>query len=82
MFTLPELPYAYDALEPYIDKETMMIHHDKHHDTYVKNLNDLLVGHEDLLNMDVNDLLKNFDKVPEDIRQKVKNNESYFGSIL
>jgi len=74
MFILPDLPYDYSALEPFIDTETMHIHHDKHHAAYVKNLNDLLVGHEDLLNMDVNDLLKNFDKVPEEISQKVKNN--------
>ena len=74
MFVLPSLPYDYVALEPFIDEETMHIHHDKHHAAYVKNLNDLLVGHDDLLNMDVNELLKNFDKVPEDISQKVKNN--------
>lgn len=74
MFILPELPYDYSALEPYIDTETMRIHHDKHHATYVKNLNDLLAGQDDLLNMDINDLLKNFDKVPEEVRQKVINN--------
>jgi Fe-Mn family superoxide dismutase len=74
MFTLPDLPYSYNALEPFIDKETMHIHHDKHHAAYVKNLNDLLAGHDDLLNMDVNELLKNLGKVPEEIRQKVKNN--------
>jgi len=74
MFVLPDLPYDYSALEPFIDTETMHIHHDKHHAAYVKNLNDLLVGHDDLLNMDINELLKKFDKVPEDIRQKVKNN--------
>ncbi len=73
-FTLPDLPYAYDSLEPFIDEETMHIHHDKHHATYVKNLNDTLVGHEDLLKMDVNEILKNLDKVPDDIHQKVKNN--------
>ncbi|QQG41231.1 MAG: superoxide dismutase [Candidatus Woesebacteria bacterium] len=74
MFTLPDLPYAYSSLEPFIDEETMHVHHDKHHASYVKNLNDLLTGHEDLLNMDVNDLLVDLRKVPEDIRQKVKNN--------
>ena len=73
-FTLPELPYDSSALEPFIDTETMHIHHDKHHAAYVKNLNDLLAGHDDLLNMDIEVLLKNFDKVPEEIRQKVKNN--------
>ena len=50
MFNLPDLPYDYSALEPHIDTETMHIHHDKHHATYVKNLNDVLGGHEDLLN--------------------------------
>ncbi len=74
MFILPDLPYKYDALEPFIDEETMHIHHDKHHAAYVKNLNDALAGHDDLLNMEISDLLKNFDKVPDDIRQKVKNN--------
>lgn len=74
MFILPELLYDYEALEPFIDSETMHIHHDKHHAAYIKNLNDALMGHEDLLNMDINDLIKNLHKVPEMIRQKVKNN--------
>ncbi len=74
MFTLPELPYAPNALEPFIDEQTMQIHHDKHHATYVKNLNDALAGHDDLLNMDITDLIKNLDQVPEDIRKKVQNN--------
>lgn len=74
MFTLPDLPYGYDTLEPFIDTETMQIHHDKHHASYVKNLNEVLVGHEDLLGMDVNDLLKSLDKVPGEIRTKVRNN--------
>lgn len=74
MFVLPGLPYEYNALEPFIDEETMHIHHDKHHAAYVKNLNDALAGQEDLLNMDVGELLKDLNKVPEDIRQKVKNN--------
>ena len=74
MFILPDLPYGYNALEPFIDEETMHIHHDKHHAAYIKNLNDALVGHDDLLNMDVDDLLKNLDKAPEEVRQKVKNN--------
>ena len=79
MFTLPELPYDYKALEPFIDEETMHVHHDKHHAAYVKNLNDALAGHDELLNMDINELLKNFDgvlsdEVPEEIRLKVKNN--------
>ena len=74
MFVLPEIPYSYNALEPFIDEETMHIHHDKHHAAYVKNLNDALNGHDDLLSMDINELLKNFDKVPADISQKVVNN--------
>jgi Fe-Mn family superoxide dismutase len=74
MFTLPELPYDYSALEPHIDTETMRIHHDKHHATYVKNLNDALTGHEDLLGMDVTDLIRDLNKIPEEIRTKVKNN--------
>lgn len=73
MFTLPDLPYAFDALEPFIDKETMQIHHDKHHAAYVKNLNDLLAG-SDLINLSIDHLIIQLDKVPEDIRQKVTNN--------
>jgi Fe-Mn family superoxide dismutase len=74
MFTLPDLSYDYKALEPYIDEETMHIHHDKHHASYVKNLNDALVGHETWLNMFVDDLLMDLAKLPDEIRTKVKNN--------
>lgn len=74
MFTLPDLPYGYDALEPFIDSETVRIHHDKHHAAYVKNLNDALAGHDDLLSTDVNGLISDLDKVPPDIRTKVRNN--------
>ncbi len=74
MFTLPELPYSYSSLEPHIDTETMQIHHDKHHATYVKNLNDALEGHTDLLNMDIEVLLSDLNKIPDEIRTKVKNN--------
>ncbi len=74
MFTLPDLPYAFDGLEPYIDKETMQIHHDKHHGTYIKNLNDALTGNEKLLSMDVSDLIKNLSIVPKPVRLKVRNN--------
>ncbi len=74
MFTLPNLPYAYDALEPYLDSETMHLHHDKHHAAYIKNLNDALTGHDELLNMDINDLLKNLDTIPEEVKTKVRNN--------
>lgn len=88
MFTLPDLTFAYDALEPYIDKATMELHHDKHHAAYVKNLNEALSGHEDLLNMEIDELLKNIDKVPAEIRTKVRNNggghsnHTIFWSIL
>lgn len=74
MFKLPDLPYDYNALEPYIDEETMRIHHGKHHAAYVNNLNDALKGQDELLSMDLNDLLTNLDKVPEAVRTKVRNN--------
>lgn len=74
MFTLPELPYSYDALEPAIDQETMKIHHDKHHAAYVNNLNDAIKGNEQLSQMSIEEILKNLDQVPEDIRMKVRNN--------
>src|SRR5947208_6807039 len=73
-FTLPKLPYAYDALEPTIDAETMKLHHDFHHKAYVDNLNKALAGHDDLLSMPVEEVLRNIDKVPEDKRQAVINN--------
>lgn len=84
MFTVPDLPYSYDALEPFIDEETMRVHHDGHHAAYVKNLNDALIGHEEFLNMDVEELLKSLDQVPEEISLKVKNNAGghYHHSIL
>ncbi len=72
-FTLPKLPYEYDALEPHIDAETMKIHHDRHHKAYVDGLNKALEGQTDLLKMNVNDLLRNLDKVPEKSRQAVVN---------
>jgi len=71
---LPKLPYAYDALDSYIDKETMTIHHDKHHQAYVDKLNAALEGHEDLQSQSIVDLIKNLDTVPEDIKQAVRNN--------
>jgi superoxide dismutase, Fe-Mn family len=73
-FTLPPLPYAYDALEPSIDKETMQIHHDKHHAAYVKNLNAALKDHPDFLKMDIVEVLQNVAKLPKDIQQAVINN--------
>lgn len=74
MFTLPDLPYSYNALEPYIDEKTMQIHHDKHHAAYIKNLNDALFGNDALLALSIEDLLKNLSQVPEAIRTKVRNN--------
>lgn len=74
MYTLADLPYAYNALEPFIDERTMQIHHDKHHAAYVKNLNDALSGKEDLLSLDPVALIRDLSKVPEDIRMKVRNN--------
>lgn len=73
-FTLPELPYAYDALEPTIDKETMNIHHTKHHNTYVTNLNAALEGHADLQDKSLNELISDLDALPEEIRTAVRNN--------
>jgi superoxide dismutase, Fe-Mn family len=73
-YKLPELPYAYDALEPHIDKETMNIHHTKHHNAYVTNLNNALEGNEELLNKSIEDLIANLDAVPEEKRTAVRNN--------
>ncbi len=72
--TLPALPYAHDALEPYIDAQTMEIHHGKHHQGYVTNLNAALEGLGDIENLDIADLLQNLDRVPEGKRQAVINN--------
>ena len=74
MFTISDLPYAYNALEPFIDVRTMQIHHDKHHATYVKNLNDVLAGQEALLSLPVEQLIADLGNVPEAIRTKVRNN--------
>jgi Fe-Mn family superoxide dismutase len=73
-YTLPKLPYAYDALEPYIDEQTMKIHHDKHHQAYINNANALLKSEPKLLAMPVDELLANIKLVPEKIRQGVINN--------
>ena len=73
-FTVPPLPYAFDALEPYIDAKTMEIHHDKHHGAYVTNVNKALEGHADLQAKSIDDLLKGLDSVPENIRNAVRNN--------
>ena len=73
-FTLPPLPYAPDSLEPSIDKTTMEIHHGRHHKAYVDNLNKALEGHADLQNKNITDLLREINKVPENIRTAVRNN--------
>jgi superoxide dismutase, Fe-Mn family len=73
-FELPQLPYAYDALEPHIDKETMNIHHTKHHNAYVTNLNNALEGNEQLLSKSVEEVVANLDAVPEAVRTAVRNN--------
>jgi Fe-Mn family superoxide dismutase len=72
--TLPKLGYATDALEPFIDAKTMEIHHDKHHQAYVDNLNKALAGHPDLAAKPLDQLLKNLADVPEPIRNAVRNN--------
>lgn len=72
--TLPELGYAFDALEPYIDAKTMEIHHGKHHQAYINNLNKALADHADLQAMPLEKLLADLDSVPEAIRTTVRNN--------
>ncbi len=71
---LAPLPYDYAALEPHIDKETMQIHHDKHHAAYVNNLNAALEKYPELQNKSAEDLIRDLDSVPEDIRMAVRNN--------
>jgi Fe-Mn family superoxide dismutase len=73
-FSLPPLPYAADALEPSIDKMTMEIHHGRHHKTYVDNLNKALEGHADLQNKPIEQILRDLNKLPENIRTAVRNN--------
>ncbi|AVP37152.1 superoxide dismutase [Staphylococcus felis] len=86
-FELPKLPYAYDALEPHIDKETMEIHHSKHHNTYVTKLNATVEG-SDLENKSLEDLIANVDSLPEDKKTAVRNNggghlnHSFFWALL
>jgi Fe-Mn family superoxide dismutase len=72
--TLPPLPYAFDALEPHIDAKTMEIHHGKHHNAYVTNLNAALEKYPELQSKSIEDLLRDISKVPEDIRTAVRNN--------
>ncbi len=71
---LPPLPYAYDALEPHIDEQTMRIHHDRHHQTYITNLNAALEGHSSLDGKSAEELVSDLDSVPEGIRTAVRNN--------
>lgn len=80
---LPKLSYSYDALEPYIDARTMEIHHTKHHQGYITKYLAALEGHKELLELDVEDVLRNLDRVPEAKRQAVKNNGGgYFNHRL
>jgi superoxide dismutase, Fe-Mn family len=71
---LPPLPYAYNALEPHIDARTMELHHDKHHASYVNNLNEALENNSTLQNQSVESLIRNLNQVPEEIRTTVRNN--------
>jgi len=73
-YTLPPLPYPYDALEPHIDVQTLQVHHGKHHQTYVNNLNAAVEKHPELFSKSVEDLLRDLASVPEDIRTAVRNN--------
>ncbi len=73
-FEVPALPYAYDALEPHIDEATMHLHHDKHHLAYVTNLNAALDKHPEMAGKSPEELIKNLDAVPEDIKAAVRNN--------
>jgi Fe-Mn family superoxide dismutase len=73
-YTLPPLPYAFDALEPYIDAKTMEIHHDKHHQAYVTNLNKALESAPELAKLSPEELISQLSKVPENIRTAVRNN--------
>lgn len=87
-YTLPDLPYGYDALEPSIDTETMHLHHDKHHNTYVTNLNAAIEKHPELGEQSIEELVSNLNDVPEDIKTAVRNNggghanHSFFWKIL
>ena len=86
--TLPELPYAYDALEPFFDEATMKLHHDKHHATYVANLNAAIDKYPELAAKSAFELVKDLASVPDDIRTAVQNNggghvnHSFFWEIL
>jgi Fe-Mn family superoxide dismutase len=87
-YTLPELPYAYDALEPYIDARTMEIHHGKHHQAYITNLNAAIKDQDRFEKLSVEQLIRHLDEIPENIRTVVRNhggghaNHSFFWPIL
>lgn len=87
-YTLPDLPYAFDALEPYIDEETMHLHHDKHHNTYVTNLNAAIEKYPELGEKTVEELISDMDAIPTDIKTAVRNNggghanHSFFWKIM
>jgi Fe-Mn family superoxide dismutase len=73
-FTLPSLPYGFDALEPHIDTQTMQIHHGKHHQTYVNNLNAAIEKAPELANKTIEELMRGIESVPESVRTAVRNN--------
>ncbi len=73
-YSLPELPYSYDALEPYIDAKTMEIHHSKHHNAYITNVNKALEGHDALASKSGEELITDLNAIPESIRGAVQNN--------
>jgi Fe-Mn family superoxide dismutase len=87
-FEIPKLEYAYDSLEPHIDEKTMIIHHDKHHQAYADKFNAALEKHPELNFKSAEEVMKNIEKLPEDIRTAVKNNgggfvnHSFFWKIL
>ncbi len=87
-YTLPDLPYAYDALEPHIDELTMKLHHDKHHNTYVTNVNAAIEKHPELGSKSIEELVSDLDNVPADIRMAVRNsggghaNHTFFWEIM
>jgi len=74
MFTLPPLTYPYNALEPFISSQTLEFHHDKHHQTYVNKLNEILAGYPEMLEMSVEMLLQSLEKAPENLKMPIINN--------
>ena len=87
-YSLPDLPYSHDALEPHIDSQTMEIHHGKHHNAYITKLNDAIAGNAELEGKSIEDLVSSLDSVPDNIRGAVRNNggghanHSLFWSIM